>query len=158
MSAKPYLHLCRQTEDDGAYQPDWPGNVRLVEFTMSLAEDAHDLMQSSYAMGGGQISEFRPWLDTLLTDAEYDPALVFPVLDNCGRMVAFAQCWSSGFIKDLVVDIDRRQQGLGEALLRHLLVTFRERGVKRVCLKVECDNPTGAERLYRRLGFDTALA
>jgi GNAT superfamily N-acetyltransferase len=154
MNRASYYHLCKQIGTDEDCQPVWPEDAHLVKFTLSLAEDAHRLMQSSYSMGGGSVPEFRAWLDALLHDPEYDSALIFPVLDDAGRMIAFAQCWTSAFVKDLVVDAGRRKQGLGEALLRHMIEVFRERGALRLCLKVERDNPFGAERLYKRVGFD----
>jgi ribosomal protein S18 acetylase RimI-like enzyme len=40
-----------------------------------------------------------------------------------------------------------------EALLRHVFVEFRRRGVPEVALKVDAGNPTGAVRLYERVGM-----
>ncbi|BCP53998.1 hypothetical protein K32_26150 [Kaistia sp. 32K] len=154
MSAKPYLHLCKKLEPGTAHLPEWPEGARLVEFTPQLAEASHRLLRSAYSQGGGEVPEYPSWLNALLNDPEYDPALVFPVLDSSGRVIAFAQCWTSGFVKNLAVDASRRRQGLGEALLQHILNVFTRRGSQRLCLKVEADNPSGAERLYRRLGFD----
>ncbi len=152
MNRKPYYHLCKQLAG-AASRPDWPANARLVDFTAVHAPAAHFLLKAAYGPGGGAVADLDTWRDQLIGDPEYDARLVFPVLDNSGRMIAFAQCWTSGFVKDFVVDAGRRRQGLGEALLRHIVAAFSERGLRRVCLKVECDNPSGAERLYRRLGF-----
>jgi GNAT superfamily N-acetyltransferase len=46
-----------------------------------------------------------------------------------------------------------RGRGLGRALLHHALRTYAGRGVARVGLKVDSDNPTGALELYARVGF-----
>jgi ribosomal protein S18 acetylase RimI-like enzyme len=46
-----------------------------------------------------------------------------------------------------------RGRGLGAALVRQGLAEFARRGVAGVGLKVDAANPTGALRLYERLGF-----
>ena len=42
---------------------------------------------------------------------------------------------------------------MGEALLFHAFATFRKRGAPAVDLKVLADNPSGAVRLYERVGM-----
>jgi ribosomal protein S18 acetylase RimI-like enzyme len=48
-----------------------------------------------------------------------------------------------------------RGRGLGAALVSTGLTEFARRGKRRVGLKVDAGNPTGATRLYERLGFVT---
>ena len=57
-------------------------------------------------------------------------------------------------MKDLAVAPSMRRQGLGAALLHHAFRVFRERGAAGIELKVHSDNPSGALRLYRSLGFE----
>jgi ribosomal protein S18 acetylase RimI-like enzyme len=64
-----------------------------------------------------------------------------------------AQCWTEGFVKDLAVRPAFRGRGLGEALLHAVFAEFARRGVREVRLKVDADNPTGAVRLYERVGM-----
>jgi ribosomal protein S18 acetylase RimI-like enzyme len=45
------------------------------------------------------------------------------------------------------------RQGLGEALLLHSFLAFRERGLTRATLGVDASSPTGATRLYERAGM-----
>ena len=49
-----------------------------------------------------------------------------------------------------------RRLGIGTALLLEGLKWLRERGVEEAVLKVDDDNPTGAVRLYEKLGFRVA--
>jgi ribosomal protein S18 acetylase RimI-like enzyme len=58
-----------------------------------------------------------------------------------------------GWVKDLVVRADERGRGLAKALLHSGLRAYAARGVERVGLKVDAQNPTGARELYARLGF-----
>ena len=60
-----------------------------------------------------------------------------------------------GWVKDLAVHERERGHGLGTALLHHAFRAYADRGVERVGLKVDSTNPTGAPRLYERLGFET---
>jgi ribosomal protein S18 acetylase RimI-like enzyme len=46
-----------------------------------------------------------------------------------------------------------RRLGLGEALLRESFREFHRRGERRVALAVDVENPTGATRLYERVGM-----
>jgi ribosomal protein S18 acetylase RimI-like enzyme len=62
-------------------------------------------------------------------------------------------CWSEGWVKDLAVAPSARGRGLGEALMRQAFAEFHRRGLATVGLKVDADNPTGAVRLYERVGM-----
>lgn len=157
MNDLPYLQLA-VTMLDEPHEPVWPRDTMIGRFSEETARRAHALLVTSYANGGGSVEDFDSWYCGLIADSEYDRDLTIPVLDRSGRIVAFAQCWNSGFVKDLVVDPDRRREGLGEALLLHILRLFFYRGQHTVCLKVELNNPSGAERLYRRIGFEDVLS
>ena len=46
-----------------------------------------------------------------------------------------------------------RQRGLAQALLRHTFAEYAGRGLERVGLGVDAENPTGAVRVYERAGM-----
>jgi ribosomal protein S18 acetylase RimI-like enzyme len=46
-----------------------------------------------------------------------------------------------------------RRNGLGEALLRRSFAALHARGQRKVRLSVDAENPTGATRLYERVGM-----
>jgi ribosomal protein S18 acetylase RimI-like enzyme len=56
-------------------------------------------------------------------------------------------------LKALVVDPDRQRQGIGRALLAHLLAHARTLGHIRQLTLTVSDGNTGAERLYDSFGF-----
>ena len=87
-------------------------------------------------------------------DAEFDPAVWF-LAERDGSLVGCALHWSSGWLKDVAVRESERGRGLGATLVRMGLAEFSRRGCARVGLKVDAGNPTGAVRLYERLGFVT---
>jgi ribosomal protein S18 acetylase RimI-like enzyme len=51
-----------------------------------------------------------------------------------------------------------RRRGLAEALLRHVFRELYVRGARQVGLGVDAENPTGATRLYERVGMRVASA
>jgi ribosomal protein S18 acetylase RimI-like enzyme len=135
-------------------EPVWPAGIRLVSFEPEEhAGRVHALLVQAYARGGGYVEPFAIWWPSLRDDAEYDPALVFTATDDRGEIVGMAQCWTSAFVKDLAVTATLRRQGLASALLHHAFRAFAERGASYLDLKVDADNPSGALRLYRSLGF-----
>lgn len=134
-----------------------PDGIRIVQFKDAQAREAHALLAAAYSKGGGTVGIFEEWWPNLINDSEYDQASFFVALDAQERMVGLAQCWSVPYVKDLVVAADWRRRGLGEALLRHAFAFFQLRGEPYIDLKVDLDNPSSAERLYRRLGMEAAF-
>jgi ribosomal protein S18 acetylase RimI-like enzyme len=133
--------------------PIWPDGLHLEDFTPACGRDAHALLELAYAKGGGSVPAFEAWWCALSQDGEYDPDLCFPVRDGEGKLVGFAQCWTSAFVKDLVVHPDFRKCGVGRALLLYIFQVFQKRGAAAVELKVQTDNPSGAVQFYARLGM-----
>jgi ribosomal protein S18 acetylase RimI-like enzyme len=152
MQTRPYYHLCKSLSDT-LPRPVWPQTVCLAVFRPEMIGELHALLSASYEAVGDTVPPEDIWWQALSGDEEYDAALIFPVTDTEGQVIAFAQCWSSAFIKDIVVHPEWRKQGIGEALLLHCFQVFYARGAEKTCLKVESNNPFGAERLYRRLGM-----
>ena len=50
-----------------------------------------------------------------------------------------------------------RKRGLGEALLLHAFNEFYKRGMLTIGLGVDASNPTGATRLYQKVGMTVAV-
>jgi GNAT superfamily N-acetyltransferase len=59
-----------------------------------------------------------------------------------------------GWIGTLAVDRDQRGKGIASALIASSLELFRRAGLTHASIGVDADSPTGAHRLYRRLGFE----
>ena len=136
-----------------APEPRWPEGVRLRPFAAERdAPEVHATLVEAFAGSDERVAPFEEWLPWVTGDPSYDPALVFVAV--AGDAVAgVAQCWTEGFVKDLAVRPAFRGRGLGEALLHAVFAEFARRGVGEVRLKVDADNPTGAVRLYERVGM-----
>jgi len=134
--------------------PVFPSGVVLRAFTPAHhAVKARALLNECYASGGGDVQAFEDWWPALQADAEYDEELCFIVEDErTNLLVAFAQCWTSAFVKDIAVAPSYRKQGVARVLLKVILVCFAARGNAHLDLKVMADNAPAIE-LYRSLGF-----
>ena len=87
------------------------------------------------------------------------PTAVFLVAEQEGTVVGQGVALlrqhrngASGRIYSLSTHPERRGQGIGETLLREMVTTLGDRGVRRVYLEVDQSN-TAAIRLYERSGF-----
>ncbi len=153
MTDRPYVHLRRDLRAEQP-RPAWPAGIGPAAFDAGRhAAQLHALLSGAYAVGGGSVPPFAAWWPDLRGDPEFDASLVFLALDGEGRIAGAAQCWTSAYVKDLAVAGRWRRRGVGTALLLHAFRCFRERGASHVDLKMEADNPSGAMRLYERVGM-----
>ncbi len=137
------------TEDIAASR--WPDGVRRLPFDRGTAALGHAILAKAYRNGFGAVGAFEDWHAALVADAEYDWELCF-LYCRGDRPAAFAQVWSSGFIKDLAVEAGFRRHGLGTALLRSVFIALQARNLTRARLKVFAAND-GAISLYRKCGM-----
>ena len=118
------------------------------------ARPARDLLNAVYAPGGGDVMAFEEWWPAVEGDTEFDPALCLVLTETAsGALAGFAQCWNSGFVKDIGVRPGPRPLGRGRALMAEVFRIFQARGIGEVRLKVHADNPSGAPAFYRALGM-----
>lgn len=141
----------RKIIDDSLDVPHWPSDIRLFTLSASSSQDAHDLLVNGYRNGGGTVGPYDEWWSNLQADSEYDAHLCVLAYDDTG-IVGIVQCWTSRFVKDLVVHPRRRHEGIATSLLLHVFGIFSKRGAGAVDLKVEKDN-TAAMALYLKLGM-----
>jgi ribosomal protein S18 acetylase RimI-like enzyme len=129
----------------------WPEGIVLSQYRPELAAAVHHLMELGYQEGGGRVPALEVWQQRFETDPEYDPALCFIALDADG-IAGVCQCWTSAYIKNLVVHPRAQRLGLGRALLQQAFHVFQQRREGFVDLKVLEDN-LRAQRLYESSGM-----
>jgi ribosomal protein S18 acetylase RimI-like enzyme len=134
-------------------QPTWPEGSDVRGFHASDGRRLHALLEHGYQRGGGSVEAFDIWLPALTGDSEFDPDLCF-LVEVGDDLAAAAICWSSAFVKDIVVHESWRRRGFGESLLHLAFGTFQRRGATHVELKVHAQNAS-AIRLYERVGMRT---
>jgi ribosomal protein S18 acetylase RimI-like enzyme len=129
----------------------WPQGIELCTYSVEMAADVHHLMQLGYREGGGRVPALDAWQRQFETDPEYDPSLCLIARDAEG-VVGVAQCWTSAYIKNLVVHPRMQGRGLGRALLLNAFKVFQQRREGFVDLKVLEDNRR-AQHLYESAGM-----
>ena len=109
------------------------------------------MSQLGHREGGGRVPSLQDWPRRFESDPEYDPTLCFIASDAEG-VVGVAQCWTSAYLKNLVVHPRMQGRGLGRALLLNAFKVFQQRREGFVDLKVLEDN-LRAQRLYESVGM-----
>ncbi len=121
-------------------------------------EHAHAVAQEAFAQEWSfQPRPYDEWARRTLGGDGFDPSLCVIAWD--GDEIAGVALNSEkrngdwGWVNILAVRAASRRRGLGEALLRETFRRFHRRGERAVALGVDSENPTGATRLYERVGM-----
>jgi mycothiol synthase len=158
---EPVRHYYRMVIDLAAEPPPpvWPEGLAVGRLDVERDGRAfYDAIVEAFAEEWGfQIrpwDEFREWR---FGAERFDPALC-PVVKDGDEIAAVSRNdWKSngdwGWVNLLAVRPAWRRRGLGAALLRESFREFRARGERQVALAVDAQNPTGATRLYERVGM-----
>jgi ribosomal protein S18 acetylase RimI-like enzyme len=147
----PYLHMRRSLQLPFA-APVLVAGTTFGPWHRDHARAVHALLRSAYALGGGSVAAYGPWHKGFEQDNEF-AAEACVLAFRAGALLGAALCWNNGFIKDLCVAREYRRQGLATAMLVAVFKHFQQQGRSCVELKVQRDNPSGAQRLYEQLGF-----
>ncbi|KAA0949684.1 MULTISPECIES: GNAT family N-acetyltransferase [unclassified Pseudomonas] len=141
-----YFQLLRRDLRGALPAPQWPADIRLEHYHEELAPAIHAVLLLGYQQGGGRVAPLEQWCQQFVTDAEFDPTLCI-VASNASGIVGVAQCWTSAYIKNLVIHPNAQGQGLGRALLQQVFQVFQQRREGFVDLKV-LETNVRARRLY----------
>jgi mycothiol synthase len=98
---------------------------------------------------------FGEWKANEVDTPSYDPSLWFVAEDDSAPVGAVSGLiWGElGWVGELGVRKPWRGRGIAAALLRRSFATFASRGLTRVRLNVDAENPTDAVALYERVGM-----
>lgn len=98
---------------------------------------------------------FDQWAQEWAGSPSYDPTLWLLATgggEPVGALTANVG-GDRGWVSEIGVLAPYRGRGVAAALLRRSFATFSGRGVRRVILNVDAENPTGATTLYEREGM-----
>ena len=98
---------------------------------------------------------FDEWRSNEVDTPSFDPGFWFIAEDEGGPVAAISGLiWGQiGWVGELGVRKPWRGRAIAAALLRRSFATFDARGLTRVRLNVDAENPTGAVALYERVGM-----
>jgi ribosomal protein S18 acetylase RimI-like enzyme len=137
--------------------PMWPYGISARRFRRDADEAAvHAALQEAFR------DHWRPeciglddWLELKFARDDLDLGLWWVAWDGeevAGCLIAY-ETPLGGYIDDLAVRRPWRRRGLARALLFESFAELRRRGVPRVYLGVDSENPTGAMHLYAAAGM-----
>jgi hypothetical protein len=110
------LQRLRRDLTEAVAPPTCPTGYRVRTFATDDAPAVHGLLEVGYAKGGGHVGAFEEWWPSLRDDDEFAPDLCFLAVDERRDIVGLTQCWTSAFIKDLVVHPGARGRGIATGL------------------------------------------
>jgi mycothiol synthase len=116
----------------------------------------HTVLQGAFADDWGYHPQpFDRWAEEYAASPSYDPTLwLLATAGGKPAGVLTANVWGDhGWVGELGVLASHRGRGIGAALIRRSFDTFERRGLRRVILNVDAENPTGATALYERVGM-----
>jgi mycothiol synthase len=148
--------------DGGAPEPQWPEGLAVRTMRAGEEERVYEAYITSFADTWMFAPEpFDVWSHWFLKDPAFDPSLWF-LAEAGDELAGIALARESeaepglGWVRVLGVMPEFRQRGLGQALLRQAFTECVSRGLERVGLGVDAENPTGAVRVYERAGMHVA--
>jgi mycothiol synthase len=116
----------------------------------------HEVVETAFADHWGHHPEpFDRWAQARTGSPSYDPTL-WLLATEAGRPVGALTASVSGgrgWVAELGVLAPARGRGVAAALLRRSFAAFAGRGLRQVLLNVDAESPTGATRLYERVGM-----
>jgi len=135
---------------------DYPSELE----TLITAKD--DMWQDHYGYIKRPLADIvTDWKHGIESDNKFDPAMWYVATDNAtgeiaGLVLARIEDYTNeqeGYIQIVGVRRAYRKRGLAQAMLTHAFADYWQRGQKTVCLGVDASSPTGATRLYERVGM-----
>ncbi len=158
---EPVRHSYRMEIDLAAdsRDPAWPDGIAVRTAGRGELRQVFDHVVEVWRDTNDPVDEtFEEWGHWHIERPDFDPALWFLAVDG-DEVAGFSICSpdpvrpATGHVPLLGVRAGWRRQGLGEALLLHSFADFRNRGWTHGTLGVDVSSPTGALRLYERVGM-----
>jgi mycothiol synthase len=143
-------------------EPPPPVDVPVETVNVDDLREFHAAMDEAFQDHWEHVSSpFDEWWDRQSKNPNLDLSVWFLVRGDGGEIAAVTRNESNrnggGYIGAIGVRRKYRGRGYAKALLLHSFREFYERGMPRVTLGVDTQNPTGATHLYERVGMHVEL-
>jgi len=155
---RPIRHFLRMVLDmrERPGVGDVPEGIRIEPFHGDEAEQVHAAIMEAMA----DHWQFSPqtldrWLQRTRREL-FDPKLWLIAWEGgevAGALLGSWKQWDVGWIDTVAVRRPWRGRGIAGALLERSFREFYDRGERRCALGVDADSPTGATRVYERVGM-----
>ncbi|MDX6483981.1 MAG: mycothiol synthase [Gaiellaceae bacterium] len=143
-------------------EPRWPEGFDVAAFDPAEAREFHDALEDGFAEEWGHTEEpFEAFAKRRLEEERFDPSLWTTVRSGSEIAAVMIADWKrhgdAGWIGSVAVRKPWRRRGLGEALLLRSFGQLYERGERVVQLGVDAQTPSGATRVYERVGMSVGF-
>ncbi|HET9915200.1 MAG TPA: GNAT family N-acetyltransferase [Anaerolineales bacterium] len=143
--------------DQAPRSPVWPAGIELRPFVLEAHNRAvFEADEEAFRDHWGHTpGTFEDWQHQVTGREDFDPSLWLIAWDG-DEIAGYSLCryrMGNGWVDALGVRRPWRKLGLGEALLLHSFAEFHQRGTRTIGLIVDSQNPSGATRLYQKVGM-----
>lgn len=119
----------------------------IIEMSKESISDIMEVEKESF---------LKPWSEKMFeNELENDKAMYFAAVDESGTAVAYGGFWivcDEAQITNIAVHPKCRRCGIGEAILKKMIYTAKEKDAQTMMLEVRVSNEP-AKLLYKKLGF-----
>jgi len=144
------------TLDETPSVPELPEGIELRPFDMSQDHAVYEAHEEAFSDHWGHIhGSYEEWTHH---NEDRDRSLWLIAWDG-DQITGYSLNRirnGIGWVGSLGVRRPWRKRGLGETLLQHSFAEFYKRGQNVIGLGVDAENPSGATRLYKKVGMQTA--
>ncbi len=142
-----------------------PHGFRVVPWPAERSEEIRTVKNAAFADHWGSTPTSEHHWEQMTTGYGARLDLSFVALDDDGAVVGHCLCKrfeaddeligrSDGWVDSLGTLREWRGRGVASGLIAHALHAFAAAGLTHASIGVDSENPTGAARLYRGLGFE----
>lgn len=147
--------------DEAPPAPSVPERIRIDPFVEADAASFHRVLDEAFRdHWQHEPTPFEHWWERRRSAPGFDSSLWFVAREGAELVAAVCNDRNrlgGGWVESLGVLRPWRGRGLGRALLLRTFHEFHRRGIRRVGLGVDAENPTGATRLYETVGMEVEL-
>ena len=136
------------------------------EFSEKDIDEITSLMKKLCDLIGKEFDEDRWRLSIEKRMEEVSNTKVFVAFDKTtNEVIGMAHCAIKdtadglrfGYISNLIVEEEKRKQGIGESLMREVIEYFRRNHIQSIRLALKTSLDPGAQILFKKIGFEEIL-
>ncbi len=164
MTVERYFFEMSRPVGEPAEQP-LPDGIRIAGWSADRSREVHRVIDEAFRDHWGHADATEQMWDEMIASSVFRPDWSLLAIDEASDRVvgaavncAYEQDWAvtgttEGYTEELGVLRSHRGRGVAAGLLCASIHRFAQAGMQAAALGVDAENPTGALRLYEKLGY-----